>query len=472
MILEKQLTTEIDNITTFSTTGENVLSITSYDNLPRYDRTYHKNTIAYNDNMCYYIAYSNHNAYKITFNSNQNELPICKKIDANYNIAVFKTSNGRTIFARNSTDSLRIKYDSTNDYFYITGLTAYEGKFIEYEINGEPKLILVTSDRIIAINVYSAIQANAKNISTGSLDLEIVGHYLFQAAGSGYDGYIKKLDLSATMSNWAWENTANSYYPYYKFYKTKTGLLVAYQTYTGYGSMGSLLYLNATTMDFEPILQLNPDYENYPDDEEEYVPLRGEISSIFANDSGTIFVTTSNKIYKIASVNSPAVDITADVCGSSYTTSADLYGVNNTIICRVYNGSTAFYYSTDGGNTWQINNGLLGLNNNNPYKALYYISKFNMYILCGSNGSCYSLDNLITWSTFNRTEDIAIITDEVSNNTLLFIHFYTGGTPYVMFNKISCPIINDYTSKPLTGAQAKQLVAECKAYVQGLKNSL
>ena len=49
-----------------------------------------------------------------------------------------------------------------------------------------------------------------------------------------------------------------------------------------------------------------------------------------------------------------------------------------------------------------------------------------------------------------------------------------GGTVTLTVYKLlhNSATIKSYISKPLTGAQAKQLVAECKAYVQGLKNSL
>lgn len=103
-------------------------------------------------------------------------------------------------------------------------------------------------------------------------------------------------------------------------------------------------------------------------------------------------------------------------------------------------------------------------------KACYSIVKNNngKYIISTANGIMYS-DNLSDWVAGDKITNSYSTLFKVYNSTNKErIVVVNGSYSYYSEDKY-IPVPFD-ASKPLTGAQAKQLVAECKAYVQSLKS--
>ena len=132
------------------------------------------------------------------------------------------------------------------------------------------------------------------------------------------------------------------------------------------------------------------------------------------------------------------------------------------------NGSSGIYYSDNNGVNWMqsskttgicgdiciTNTGrilLLARNNNQTYNSIWY-----------------SDDNGVNWEIFTTITNISPLSLAIINSRILTAVVEPG--PVLKYSDAVMGTQKFYTSKPLTGAQAKQLIAECKAYVQSLKS--
>ena len=130
------------------------------------------------------------------------------------------------------------------------------------------------------------------------------------------------------------------------------------------------------------------------------------------------------------------------------------------------------YHSTDNGESWSLVETTWG-----TARKLCVSSTGRLAVIRKSSsttpGIYYSDDKGVTWSYSQESGEYGSSIDNLcAVSTGKIFASASGSNPALLCSDLVTEIQKSYTSKPLTGAQAKQLVAECKEYVQGLKNSL
>ena len=421
---------------------------------------------------------SNNYLYEVSVTTNK---PIFNKL-AEHCIAVKVRQNGDLVYATINDNEITI-VSSTGDTCSVTieSTTLYNsslGRFIEVEYNDTVQLLLILNNVLLTINnTYTSI--NYKLIQSDYDSIITRANYLIETYTSGYNGYIKTLDISQPFSAWQWEDT-NVAYGYQRLYKMKNGTIITYSSYTGYGTFGTGYMLNNST-DFAVSLRPNPYYGEDPE-EEEYEEFRqecknsGGIIDFIKNGVDTVLlVTTDHKLYKSVDNGQYFTDITEDIKTAAGVASGSNIGhvfeINGTVFCILVDSNATnaannkILYSTDGCTTWQISTVPVAITNYD-WTECFYNSRYNIYILNSSNSSIYSADNCATWNVLASStaeEGMIGLLQDYNTHTII-----VRPTHYrVTLIRIVVPVV--YSSLPVTGAQAKEYVRQFKAYVQSLK---
>ena len=123
------------------------------------------------------------------------------------------------------------------------------------------------------------------------------------------------------------------------------------------------------------------------------------------------------------------------------------------------------YYSDDNGVNWTC---LTAAIYNSSIHSIH-VASTGRIIGSGNNGLYYSDDNGLTWIKSSLQQTVNAFFTTTTGRLLLADKSNAVANP-VYYSDPVYTMRDTYMSKPLTGAQAKVLVQQCKAYVQALKN--
>ena len=261
------------------------------------------------------------------------------------------------------------------------------------------------------------VQSNKTNGSAYSLHIISTGRIIMGSTGIWYS------DDNGV--NWVKSNKTNGFT--YSLCITPTGRIIA-------GGSEGIWYSDDNGVNW---VQSNKTYGSWK--ALCVTPTGRIIAGSDDNISDGIWYSDDNGVNWTPSNNKPASS-----CNSLYVTSTE----------RIIAASSAgIWYSDDNGVNWIKFNGTLG-----NYETVYVTSSGIITV-----GYYYSNDNGTTWTKATGVTSCNSICATPTGRLIA-----GSSTKGIWYSDIENQ--SKYSSKPLTGKQAKELVRQCKAYVQELKN--